>query len=212
MADAYLRWKYGCDVDIKPTNSHPPSPSPTVDGASETNTPLPPESTGSDPNHASINGTLLNTAPTIDASTMDKPTNGAPTVTPPTNGVPTNNPSTGTSFVSPHPSGNTVGGARGDGPSLPGIDIEITIIDVYTLATSVKVSSTDEETTASALADLGFIGNAPFKPTVAVSMKTLELYRILRRRKPSLSVEAFVKVISDLYLVCLPLLATLCYV
>ncbi|KAF9790844.1 hypothetical protein BJ322DRAFT_1170390 [Thelephora terrestris] len=81
--------------------------------------------------------------------------------------------------------------------------LEITTIDIYTLSTSIKIaiSSTGEDTTASALAEMGFVGNAPFKPSVVISIKTLELYRVLRRRKPSFSVEAFVKVISDLYLI-----------
>jgi hypothetical protein len=81
------------------------------------------------------------------------------------------------------------------------------VIDIYTLSTSVRVSRVNDETTAVALASLGFIGNAPFNPSVAVSMKTLELYRILRRRKASFSVEGFVKVICDLYAVryfCFP--------
>lgn len=94
-------------------------------------------------------------------------------------------------------------------PSAPGtedhtvpsdlIDVEITVIDIYTLSTSVKLSRVDDETTAVALANLGYIGNTPFRPSVAVSMKTLELYRLLRRRKASFSVEGFVKVICDLY-------------
>ena len=80
-------------------------------------------------------------------------------------------------------------------------DIRIAVIDIYTLSTSVKVSRADDDTTAIVLASLGFIGNAPFSPSVAVSMKTLELYRVLRRRKASFSVEGFVKVICDLYAV-----------
>ena len=58
-------------------------------------------------------------------------------------------------------------------------DIEITVIDIYTLSKSVKLSCTDDQTTAVALAGLGYIGNTPFKPSVAISMKTLELYRLL---------------------------------
>ena len=81
------------------------------------------------------------------------------------------------------------------------IDIEVTVIDIYTLSTSLNLSRVDNNTTAVALASLGFIGNTPFKPSVAVSIKTLELYRLLRRRKASFSVEGFVKVICDLYTV-----------
>jgi hypothetical protein len=87
-------------------------------------------------------------------------------------------------------------------PSTP-TEVEITVIDIYSLSTSVKYSCIEDQTTATTLAGLGFIGNAPFRPSVAVSIKTLELYRILRRRKPSFSVEGFVKVISDLYMVCM---------
>lgn len=85
----------------------------------------------------------------------------------------------------------------------PSTEVELLVIDIYTLSMSVKISCTGDQTTASTLAGLGFIGNAPFHPSVAVSIKTLELYRILCRRKPSLSVEAFVKVVSDLYMVCI---------
>ena len=109
-------------------------------------------------------------------------------------------------YTNPHslrPPDNPGDSPRSFDPPLPDINIEIAAIDIYTLSTSIKirVSSVGTDTTASALAELGFIGNAPFKPSVAVSIKTLELYRVLRRRKPSFSVEAFVKVISDLYLV-----------
>ena len=89
--------------------------------------------------------------------------------------------------------------------TLPDItDIEVTVIDIYTLSTSVKLSRVNDKTTSVALASLGFIGNTPFNPSVAVSMKTLELYRLLRRRKASFSVEGFVKVICDLYTVSCP--------
>jgi hypothetical protein len=91
-------------------------------------------------------------------------------------------------------------GADGSDSSIPH-EVEIVVIDIYTLSTSVKVSCESNQTIASALSGIGFIGNAPFHPSVAVSMKTLELYRTLRRRKPSFSVEAFVKVICDLYMV-----------
>jgi len=91
-------------------------------------------------------------------------------------------------------------GTNNPGPSVSP-EVEILVIDIYTLSTSVKISCAGDQTTASTLASLGFIGNAPFHPSVAFSMKTLELYRILRRRKPSFSIEAFVKVVCDLYMV-----------
>lgn len=45
----------------------------------------------------------------------------------------------------------------------------------------------------------GYLGATPHSPTIAISLSTLELYRRLRLRKPSLSVEAFTKVLCDLY-------------
>lgn len=116
--------------------------------------------------------------------------------TPAAPSVTTNNPSP------PQTQGSGHDNTRFNTPS-PSIstEIEIPVIDVYTLSMSLKISCAEDQTTASTLAGLGFIGNAPFRPSVAISIKTLELYRVLRRRKPSFSVEAFVKVISDLYMV-----------
>ena len=102
---------------------------------------------------------------------------------------------------SPRVPATTHDGMQTDSPS-PSAEVEISVIDIYTLSTSIKFPCAGDQTTASVLAGLGFIGNAPFHPSVAVSMKTVELYRIVRRRKPSFSVEAFVKVICDLYMVC----------
>ena len=214
MADSYLRWKYDCDVNCKPTSPEPPSPLPTADRAAEADAPLPTKSTNNnpDPNHTSTDDTLPNTLTTHTFS-GDVTANNTPADSTPTDNTPTADPSAngavttpaGSNSVPSHSSGNTGCCATGDTPPFHGVETEITVIDIYTLSTSIKVSSADEETTASALVKLGFIGNAPFRPSVAVSMKTLELYRTLRRRKPSFSIEAFVKVISDVYLVRLSL-------
>ena len=74
---------------------------------------------------------------------------------------------------------NNPNGSTRDSPP-PSIDLELAAINIYTLSKSVKIRVPSEgtDTTASALAALGFIGNAPFKPSVAVSIRTLELYRI----------------------------------
>ncbi|KAF9789733.1 hypothetical protein BJ322DRAFT_1001037 [Thelephora terrestris] len=94
------------------------------------------------------------------------------------------------------------GGTGTNNPSPPvSSEVTILVIDIYTLSTSIKLPSAEDQTTVSTLASLGFIGNAPFRPSVAVSIKTLELYHVLRRRKPSFSIEAFVKVICDLYMI-----------
>ena len=155
MVDAYLRWKYGFDIEVTP--AQPPQPSP------------------------------IPSTPTF-----------------------TNDVSTHTSL--PQPPDNPNSYVRDSPP--PGKDLELVAIDIdiYTLSKSVKirVSSGGTDTTASVLAAQGFIGNASFKPSVAVSIKTLELYRILCWQKPSFSIEAFVKVISDLYLISTYCITTSC--
>lgn len=66
--------------------------------------------------------------------------------------------------------------AANDPASSTSPDTEVPIIDIYTLSDSIKVSCTESQTTASALASFRFIGNASFYPSVTISIKTLELY------------------------------------
>ncbi|TEB23452.1 hypothetical protein FA13DRAFT_1798085 [Coprinellus micaceus] len=49
------------------------------------------------------------------------------------------------------------------------------------------------------LVEAGYLGNSPEEPTMAISLKALDLYRVLCQRKPSFSFEAFAKVLCDLY-------------
>jgi hypothetical protein len=82
------------------------------------------------------------------------------------------------------------------------LDFNIDIVDVYSLAWSAYIPrSEDSKSPLEALALHGYIGNAPLSPSMAVSIKTLELYRRIRLRKPGFSIEAFAKVICDLYAV-----------
>ena len=112
-------------------------------------------------------------------------------------------PSISNSDPLPQVPGDTYDSTETDSPTpSASVEVEILVIDIYTLLTSIKISCTGDQTTASTLVGLGYVGNAPFHPSVAISIKTLELYRIIRRRKPSFSVEAFVKVVCDLYMVC----------
>jgi hypothetical protein len=205
MVDAYLRWRYDYSFDAMPTQPPPPLHA----GATIVDPALPASFTSSDPGHV----TNPTTAPTIPASTNNTSTNDLPagnissddasTIVPSVDDHLTNNSPTSsicTNSSPPHPPDSAT---RDSHLPLPDVAIEIAVIDIYALSTSIKisVSSGGTDTTASALAELGFIGNVPFKPSVAVSIKTLELYRSLRRRKPSFSIEAFAKVISDLYFV-----------
>ena len=214
MVDAYLRWRYGSIAGDVPTRCQ--SPSPSSIGVTEPDSAPLAQSASGDTAHP--NTTLTSPTPTNDASTGGATLANASggdtrTIDPPTNNHLTNEPPTvptRTNPSPPHPPDDP-DGSKDPGLLLPGVTIEMTTIDIYTLSKLIKinVSSTGTDTTASALAQLGFIGNAPFNPSVAVSIKTLELYRVLRRRKPSFSIEAFAKVISDLYLVRLTLITAL---
>ncbi|KDQ18596.1 hypothetical protein BOTBODRAFT_97369, partial [Botryobasidium botryosum FD-172 SS1] len=52
------------------------------------------------------------------------------------------------------------------------------------------------------LVSAGYLGATPDQPTIAVCLKTLELYHRLRVRQPNFSIQAFTKVICDRY--CIP--------
>lgn len=80
-------------------------------------------------------------------------------------------------------------------------DFSIDTIDLYTLQRTHTIHRTAQMKTAVALMTQGFLSNVPLRPSIALSLKTLELYRRLRLRKPSFSVEAFAKVVCDLYMV-----------
>ena len=80
-------------------------------------------------------------------------------------------------------------------------DFSIESVDLYTLTTSIFVPHTSSMTAAEALILQGYLATSPVDPTLAISIKTLELFRRLRCRKASLSVEAFAKVLCDLYAV-----------
>lgn len=86
-----------------------------------------------------------------------------------------------------------------------GIILDICAINIYQLGqTRLRVQLADTSVSPSVdLAQHGYICNSPVSPSFAVSVKTLELYRRLRMRKPSFSAEAFAKVICDLHSVSL---------
>lgn len=86
-------------------------------------------------------------------------------------------------------------------PSPPiSFDFEIDVIDIYTLqSTAIIRCEASVLTVSEALVLSGYVGASPLSPTIAMSLSTLELYRRIRLRKPSFSIEAFAKVICDLY-------------
>ncbi|EMD33855.1 hypothetical protein CERSUDRAFT_55723, partial [Gelatoporia subvermispora B] len=76
----------------------------------------------------------------------------------------------------------------------------IDVVDMYTMDSTTHISRTeDSRSVAEALAQHGYLATSPTNPSLAISFKTLELFRRLRLRKPSFSVEAFTKVVCDFY-------------
>ncbi|KAJ8691190.1 hypothetical protein PTI98_010784 [Pleurotus ostreatus] len=78
-------------------------------------------------------------------------------------------------------------------------DFDVFIIDLYTLEHTTTIHWTPDTEAAVALVRNGYIGASPQAPTLAISLKTLELYHRLHLQKPLFSYEAFTKVLCDLY-------------
>ncbi|KAG6875654.1 hypothetical protein C0992_002944 [Termitomyces sp. T32_za158] len=116
------------------------------------------------------------------------------------------NESSSTSVPQPTPSAtapsNTPGSTSTDSqPTYSVADVIGTIlaIDLYTLVNSVNIHQTTNTSIAVSLVRAGFLGNSPVHPSLAISIKTLELFRIIRLHHPSFSIEAFAKTLSYLY-------------
>ena len=80
-------------------------------------------------------------------------------------------------------------------------ELDLHCIDIYTLASRVRIPVTRDQRTAEALATAGYIGNTPITPSIAISFDTLELFRCLKLVKASFSTEAFAKLICYKYCV-----------
>ncbi|KAG1781486.1 hypothetical protein EV702DRAFT_1041995 [Suillus placidus] len=79
-------------------------------------------------------------------------------------------------------------------------DFEIECIDLYTLSNTTRIQrNANVKTVSEALVLNGYIGATPQSPSIAISLRTLELYRRIRLQKPLFSAEAFTKVLCDLY-------------
>ena len=87
-------------------------------------------------------------------------------------------------------------------PSNSPHEFNIDIIDIFTLSKTACIVRDDTSTITEALVRNGYIGSSPESPVLAISIRTLQHYHRLRLRKPSFSIEAFAKVISDSYGVC----------
>ena len=84
---------------------------------------------------------------------------------------------------------------------LSSYDFNIATVDIYTLQCNCNIHRTSEMKTAMALMNHRLLSNVLLQPSLALSMTTLELYHRLQLQKPSFSMEAFAKVVCDLYMV-----------
>ncbi|TFY68930.1 hypothetical protein EVJ58_g720 [Rhodofomes roseus] len=77
---------------------------------------------------------------------------------------------------------------------------QIDVLDIYTLQLNTVIQRpSTSESDATALVLAGYLGTSPVKPTLAVSLRTLELFRCLRLFKASYSIEGFAKLLCHQY-------------
>ncbi|KAI0069613.1 hypothetical protein K474DRAFT_1608419, partial [Panus rudis PR-1116 ss-1] len=76
----------------------------------------------------------------------------------------------------------------------------IRVADIYTLEKTVSILPPPGcQSGAEALILHGYLGATPLHPSLAFSLRTMDLFRRVRLYKPSFSVEAFAKLICDFY-------------
>ncbi|RDX49545.1 hypothetical protein OH76DRAFT_1418305 [Lentinus brumalis] len=74
---------------------------------------------------------------------------------------------------------------------------EFEVLDIYSTATTATI--TRYGSLAEDLVLNGYLGTAPLHPSLAISFKTLELFRLIRSFKASFSTEAFTKLLCYVY-------------
>ncbi|KAJ2933885.1 hypothetical protein H1R20_g3198, partial [Candolleomyces eurysporus] len=79
------------------------------------------------------------------------------------------------------------------GAPLPTIEFDLELVDMFSQQRQLHVSLPDSKTIVPHLIVQGYLPTSPIKPLAAISLRTLEFYKILRQRKPSFSVESFTK-------------------
>jgi hypothetical protein len=55
-----------------------------------------------------------------------------------------------------------------------------------------------------ALIENGLLGSSPSEPTVAITLESLEMYHLIRRRQSSFSIQAMTKVLCAIHNVGMP--------
>ncbi|THU96505.1 hypothetical protein K435DRAFT_664315 [Dendrothele bispora CBS 962.96] len=84
-------------------------------------------------------------------------------------------------------------------PCNPQYNFNIPVIDIHTLEHEVFIKRDENTEPNVALVRSGYLGNSPLNPSLAISLRTLELFYVIRLFKPSFSVEAFSKVLCHVY-------------
>ncbi|KAG1785797.1 uncharacterized protein HD556DRAFT_1456348 [Suillus plorans] len=75
----------------------------------------------------------------------------------------------------------------------------VSTVDILASVSSISVLQAADELANVSLINMGLLGCSPIQPKIAVSLQCLELYHQIRRRKPSFSVQAMVKVLCALH-------------
>ncbi|KAI0323240.1 hypothetical protein GY45DRAFT_1213278, partial [Cubamyces sp. BRFM 1775] len=77
----------------------------------------------------------------------------------------------------------------------------IEAVDLYNMTSSLSISRSADQSALEALVRHGYLGNSPVNPSLAISLRTLELLRCLKLVKPSFSIEAFAKLACLMYFI-----------
>ncbi|PPR03885.1 hypothetical protein CVT24_008145 [Panaeolus cyanescens] len=93
-------------------------------------------------------------------------------------------------------------GYEGTSPISPEVEegvlsFSVVVLDIFSSFNYNAVISTEDATIASCLVRHGLIPNSPFKPSYAVTIRTLEVYQSIHLRCPHLALEPFVKGLFD---------------
>ncbi|KAI0704566.1 hypothetical protein C8Q76DRAFT_631002 [Earliella scabrosa] len=75
----------------------------------------------------------------------------------------------------------------------------VQVFDIYTLASTATIRFEAALTHAEALVQSGYLGTVPDSPSLAISLKTLELMRSIKMVKSSFSIEAFTRLLCYHY-------------
>lgn len=77
------------------------------------------------------------------------------------------------------------------------------VLEIFSMEESLTIQRPSSSTSVAVdLVCHGFLAKTPHRPEVAVGFRTLQLFHRIRLRKPSMSVEAFTRVMCDYYMVC----------